>query len=149
MPLTPELSLGVLRDLPLPYSLQVGANLSIARLPFDDTMSGTVWLAGPELVASAGYPLTPKLSLLGGLAAGAQLISGLSTGNPFTPNGMAHDSFVALRLRGELGVAWRANDRLVVRVAPGYQLTPRRAPFAADIDALHGFVLHAGIAVDL
>ena len=149
MPPIPDLSVGVLRDLRLPLDLQVGANLSVARLPFDDVMTGTVWLAGPELVASASRPLATKLSLFGGVAAGVQLVSGLGDGNPFTTNGMAHDSFITLRLRGELGVAWRASERLTLKLAPGYQFSPRRAPLAADINALHGFALHAGVAVDL
>jgi hypothetical protein len=149
MPPTPELSLGVLRDLPLPYSVQLGANLSIARLPFDDVMTGTVWLAGSELTASGAYPVSSRLAIIGGIGAGAQLVAGLSDGNPFTAGGMAHDSFVALRLRGELGIAWRASDRFVLRVAPGYQVMPRRAALADDIDALHGVVFRAGIALDL
>ncbi|HEY5951714.1 MAG TPA: hypothetical protein VIV40_39740 [Kofleriaceae bacterium] len=149
MPPIPELAVGVLRDMHLPFDLQLGANLSVARLPFDDLMTGTVWLAGPEVVASASRPLHTHVALFGAVATGVQLVSGLSTGNPFTDNGTSQDSFVTLRLRGELGVAWRASERLSVRVAPGYQYSPRRAALADDIHALHGFALHAGVALDL
>jgi hypothetical protein len=149
MPPVLELRCGVLRDMKAPLSLQLGGNLSIERLPFDDLMTGTVWLTGAEAIAVASHPLAPKLALTGGLAVGAQLVSGLSTGNPFTMNGTAQDAFVALRVRAEVGIAWRASDRFTVRVTPGYTLTPRRAPLAPDIHALHGLALVAGVGLDL
>jgi len=149
MPPVPDLSLGVLHDMNLPAHLQLGARLSVARLPFDDVMTGTVWLTGPELIASASHALHPRIAAIGGVAVGAQLISGLSAGNPFTTDGEEHGAFVALRLRGELGVAWRASDRISVRVAPGYHFMPRRSAFAADIGALHGFAIDAGVSLDL
>jgi hypothetical protein len=149
MPPVPDLSVGVLRDMHLPLDLQVGANLSVARLPFDDLMSGTVWLAGPEAIAIIAHPVHPKLALTGSLAVGAQLVAGLSAGNPFTMDGTAHESFVMLRMRGEVGVGWRASERLTVRVGPGYVYMPRRSALAPDIHALHGLSLHAGVSLDL
>ena len=150
MPPLVEVGAGVLRDIRLPHSFQLGASLTATRLPYDDQMSGTVWLVGPEAIAAASHPIASRITATGGIALGAQLVSGLGEGNPFTTNGAEHGSFVMLRLRGELGVAWRANDRVTVRIAPlGYQFSPRRAPLATDIRALHGFSAHAGVSVDL
>jgi hypothetical protein len=149
MPATPELLVGVLYDMRLPIDLQLGVNLSVSRLPFDDVMTGTVWLAGPELVASTSRPIARRVALVGTLGAGALRMGGLSEGNPFTTDGMPQASLVMLRLRGELGVAWRASERLSLRLSPGYQFSPRRSGLAADIPSLHGFTLHAGVVIDL
>jgi hypothetical protein len=154
MPAIAEIAAGVMRDVPLrlpaDLSLQLGANLSFARLPYADRMSGTVWLGGPELFATSSRRLASRFSGFAGLGAGAHVLAGLGEGNPFTANGTASDILVTLRVRGELGAAWRASDRVTFTVVPlGYMFSPRRSPLATDIPALHGFAMHAGVSLEL
>jgi hypothetical protein len=134
----------------LPFALKLGAGIGIGRLPYDDIMRGTVWLAGPEVIASGSHPLRRELALHAGAAVGANLVWGLGEGNPFTAEGRVGDLLLLPRARVELGLDWRASDRATVRLAPlGYQISPRRAPLAADIAALHGFSMSAGVTLDL
>jgi hypothetical protein len=152
MPAVPELAAGVLREVasPLPVDLRVGANLSLARLPYADRMSGTVWLGGPELVASGSLSIRHGLQAFVGVAAGAHVIAGLGEDNPFTSGGVASPPLMTARTRVELGAAWRASDRLTVLFVPlGYNVTLRRSVLADDIPALHGLAMHAGVSVEL
>jgi RNA polymerase sigma-70 factor (ECF subfamily) len=148
MPPIGQLDATVRRSLGGAYDLHVGAGLALARVPYDDMATGTVWLVGPQLTADAAYRVRPRLSLIGGAALGATVISGLGTGNPFTTGNMSSGAIITARVKAELGVAWRANDRVDVRVLPvGYQWSPARGDLADDISALHGFTMSAGVAV--
>ncbi|MDQ3340731.1 MAG: sigma-70 family RNA polymerase sigma factor [Myxococcota bacterium] len=148
MPPIGQLDASVRRRFGGAYDLHAGAGISLARLPYDDMKSGTVWLAGPQLTVDAAYAVHPKLSLIGGAALGAIVISGLGAGNPFTTDNMSSDAVITARAKAELGVAWCASDRVTVRVLPaGYQWSPARGKLADDIDALHGFTMSAGLAV--
>ena len=148
MPPVAQLELGVRRRLAAAYDLHAGAGLALARLPYDDMASGTVWLVGPQLAVDAAFPLGSRLSLVGGAAVGATAITGLGEGNPFVDGGMATGAIITARVRGELGIAWRASPRLAVRVVPvAYQWSPARGKLADDISALHGFAMAAGVAV--
>jgi hypothetical protein len=150
MPPVPQLAFAAHHHTNLPFALQLGAGVALARLPYDDRMSGTSWLAGPELAVAGSHSVRPGIAVIASAALGAQRVSGLDEGNPFTADGRASDPIWMPRARVELGAAWRAGHRLTVRVVPlGYQFSPRRPPLAADIPALHGLTLSAGVAVDL
>lgn len=127
-------------------SVHIGVGLSLARLPYQDASSGTVWLATPELLAESHYQVAPRWTLLGTGAIGATWISGLGAGNPFVAGGMSSSAIVTPRVRAAAGIAWRANDRVALRVLPlGYEWSPARGKLAADISALRGFAMSAGV----
>lgn len=148
MPPIGQLDATVRRGFGGAYDLHIGAGLSLARLPYDDMTTGTVWLTGPQLTVDAAYAVHARVSLIGGAALGATVISGLGAGNPFTTDNMSTGAIITARVKAELGVSWRASDRVNVRVLPaGYQWSPARGKLAGDIDALHGFTMSAGVAV--
>ena len=148
MPPIGQLDLGArYRLLDREVTLEIGAGISLARLPFDDTSMGAAWLATPEIVAEARYRVQSRISILGSAGVGPMLVSGLYAGNPFTEGGMASGTIAMVRLHGGIGVAWDATDTIRVHASPSYVWSPRREPLASDISALHGLALSAGVTV--
>lgn len=127
-----------------------GLGVAVARLPYDDTAMGSAWLAGPIVALDGSHPIAGTVSVVGEVAAGAQLAWGFAEGNPFTAGGHAAGTFAMPYVGAAVGVAWRARDGVTLRALPfAYEATFGRAPLAGDIGALRGFAMLVGAAVDL
>jgi hypothetical protein len=130
-----------------PFRLDIGAGVSLARLPFDDTAMGTAWLVTPEIVGEAHVPIRPRLGIVAKVGVGPMFVSGLEAGNPFTEGGMPTGTIAMVRVHVDAGVTWDATDRVRVFATPGYQRSSRREELASDISALHGLSIAAGVTV--
>jgi hypothetical protein len=148
MPAIGQLDVGArYRLLDRSITLEIGAGISLGRLPFDDVSMGAAWLVTPEIAAEAHYRVHSQISILGAAGVGPMLVSGLDAGNPFTEGGTASGTIAMVRVRGGIGVAWDATERIRVHATPSYLWSPRRDPLASDISALHGLALSAGMTV--
>jgi hypothetical protein len=126
----------------------VAAGFTVAPIPYNDLMRGTAWLAGPIASADVDWPLGHGFSLVGDVAAGAELAWGLGAGNPFTTDDRAASATVLPFARAGAGIAWRAADNVEVELSPlGYEFTLARGAFASDVSALRGYELGVGVMV--
>lgn len=115
------------------YSLEVHGLLSATFHMADGEGQSTVLLVGAGALVRLASHVWIGLRLSAGLA----LLSGVNTKSPlFTGADEVNPPFSLFVLRSMMPIEWHAGERLVVGLAPSFEVSPRHPDFAPDVGSI-------------